>query len=831
MNEIIDMKFKKYIIVGDFNFSGIDWELQGYNHVIEMEFLNVLNDNFLIQHIDTPTRYRGKDNPHILDLVITNDDFVHNIDFLSPLGKSDHAVLDIVLTNKADIVFDNNKLSLEKGDYDGFRKYVDVDWSKILENCNEDVEEMWNIFVGIVNKGVEKFIPKIKPFDTKNGKYKRPLPEELRNLIHEKHRLYNKFRRTRYPEDYDNFKKIRNRVKSELNKLDREQQMEIARSSKTNPKKFWKYVNSKRKCNHKIPDIVYVNSSGQECVAESAQDKVEVFDAFFSEVFNYEKVKDEDVVNYGDSDISCKMEPIYIDKALLLKHLQSLNVGKSAGADGLHPRILKELSTELCEPLMIIFEASMRGGKLPTDWKLANITAIFKKGKKNSVRNYRPVSLTSVVCKVFEKIIRDHIMKYCVSHDLFTNRQYGFIKGRSTVMQLLKVLDDWTELLETGGQIDVVYTDLEKAFDKVHHKILLQKLKNFKFDDAVLAWIEDFLAHRKQRVKIGECVSDWSEVVSGIPQGSVLGPLLFIIFINDMIKESQYGSQVYLYADDSKIYRYIRNGSDAKELQEDLYCIVNWINRNLLKLNVKKCTIVSYGRDIQSHQYKIGDINLERSESIKDLGVLFDGKLNFENHVKEKVKKANSMLGIIKRNFDKMPPETSVMLYKSLVRSQMEYAGAVWSPHHKKTMELLENVQKRATRAFCRNKKLSYEERLRHLKLPTLKFRRIRGDMIELYKVTHGFYDQTSSVRLVYCDNTRTRGHRYRLFPKHVHYDLRKYFFSNRVVNLWNSLPSFVVSACTVDTFKKRLDLYWNDQEACYNWHCDITGTGDRSRV
>jgi hypothetical protein len=241
--------------------------------------------------------------------------------------------------------------------------------------------------------------------------------------------------------------------------------------------------------------------------------------------------------------------------------------------------------------------------------------------------------------------------------------------------------------------------------------------------------------------------------------------------------------------------------------------------------------VVSYGRDIQSHEYKIGDIDLERSECIKDLGVIFDERLSFEDHIKEKVKKANSMLGIIKRNFDKMPPEISIMLYKSLVRSHLEYAVAVWSPHHKKFIELLENVQKRATRAFCHNKKMSYEERLKHLKLPTLRFRRIRGDMIELFKITHEIYDQASSVKLGRCDNTRTRGHRYRLFPTHVHYDLRKYFFTNRVINLWNSLPDFVVSACTIETFKNRLDFYWRDQDACYNWHCDITGTGDRSNV
>ena len=187
-------------------------------------------------------------------------------------------------------------------------------------------------------------------------------------------------------------------------------------------------------------------------------------------------------------------------------------------------------------------------------------------------------------------------MEYLVINKILSDKQYGFIKGKSTVMQLLKVLDEWSSMLEKGGQIDVIYTDLEKAFDKVHHDILIHKLKTIKINEKVLAGIINFLKQRRQRVKIEDECSDWTPVVSGIPQGSVLGPLLFIIYINDMIEVCQNGSEVYLYADDSKIFRYIKDEKDAISLQNDLCFIVEWINRNILKLNIDKCKVISYGR-------------------------------------------------------------------------------------------------------------------------------------------------------------------------------------------------------------------------------------------
>ena len=496
----------------------------------------------------------------------------------------------------------------------------------------------------------------------------------------------------------------------------------------------------------------------------------------------------------------------------------------------MHPRILKELAHKIAYPLAIIFRQSLNLGVLPDDWRRANITPVHKKGKKKVVANYRPISITSVVCKLFESIVRDHVMKHFLSNNLLSNRQYGFIPGRSTVLQLLKMLDDWTLKLEYGGQIDVIYTDLEKAFDKVPHKYLIYKLKQYKLDPNVAQWIVSFLMDRQQRVVIDGSCSEYSNVVSGIPQGSVLGPVLFIIYINDLVGYCEMDSSIFLYADDAKLYRLITTENDRLTLQKDLQAIVYWINKYMLKLNEAKCKVVSYGRHIdKSFSYSINGNDLENLDSYKDLGVIFDSKLKFGLHINEKVNKANAMLGIIKRNFTDLSKHAFLCLYKSMVRSHLEYAEPVWNPHYKEYIEKIERVQMRATKLLPGLKNKTYSARLKHLKLPTLKFRRIRGDLIELYKMINNIYDKDISLYINFAPCTRTRGSSKKIFAQHCKYDLRKHYYLNRVARLWNGLPESIVSAPTVNTFKNRLDLFWGNQHALYDWHSDITGTGNRS--
>jgi hypothetical protein len=414
-------------------------------------------------------------------------------------------------------------------------------------------------------------------------------------------------------------------------------------------------------------------------------------------------------------------------------------------------------------------------------------------------------------------------MSYFLNNKLFSNKQYGFIKGRSTALQLLNMLDKWTKYLEEGGQIDAIYTDFEKAFDKVPHKRLISKLKSYGIDAKIVGWIEGFLIHRRQRVGIRGQYSDWRRVLSGIPQGSVLGPLLFVIFINDLPDFCEGASEIYLFADDAKMTKYITNTEDCNDLQKSCDLLQQWSERWLVKLNISKCMVLklSTGEIGCNRKYSLvrsGKVEeLNEVSKMKDLGVVIDNKLTFKDHIAEKVHKAYSMIGIIKRNFKYMDKESFLMIYKSMVRSHLEYANSVWNPHRVGLMYDLEKVQKRATKlpVACRNK--SYEERLRLLNLPTLVYRRNRGDMIEVYKIMSNKYDPEVSLHLERDEGGRTRGNSRKLKILRSRLDIRKYSFSVRIVNLWNSLSDEVVTAESVNSFKNRLDKFWSKQEIIYN--------------
>ena len=396
-------------------------------------------------------------------------------------------------------------------------------------------------------------------------------------------------------------------------------------------------------------------------------------------------------------------------------------------------------------PLAILFQKSLDEGICPDEWKCANVTPIHKKGDRTEPSNYRPVSLTSQICKVLESIIRDEIMKHLTRNNLLNDAQHGFRERRSCLTNLLETLEQWTEILDEGDCIDVAYLDFRKAFDLVSHEHLIYKLTKYGINGKILNWIKDFLSNRKQRVVIRGKESSWRDVTSGVPQGSVLGPILFLIFINDLPTELL--SKLSLFADDSKLFsRIIANknntnpgGTDGgASLQGDLDRVVEWAKKWKMEFNVDKCKVMHLGHNNPRGTYNMGEKQLEVTEEERDLGVLIDRELDFGKHIRTVVGKANSTLGLIRVSFACMNKTMFLNLYPALVRPLLEYCVQVWSPYKRKYIKLLEGVQRRATKLVPQITDLSYDDRLKALGLTRLVDRRVRGDMIETYKIISG---------------------------------------------------------------------------------------------
>ena len=459
--------------------------------------------------------------------------------------------------------------------------------------------------------------------------------------------------------------------------------------------------------------------------------------------------------------------------------------------------------------------------QVPDDWKTANITAIYKKGKRSDAGNYRPVSLTCIACKIFESIIRDNLMKHLLDNDLLSDQQYGFVKGRSTSLQLLKVLDDWSKILEGGGSVDTIYLDFKKAFDTVPHNRLIQKLRGYGIGDNIVRWIEAFLTDRTHKVTINGNTSKSAPVTSGIPQGSVLGPVLFILYINDLPDNIK--SKIYLFADDTKIYRQIIDDKDNEILQEDLDRLCEWSDKWLLKFHPGKCHVLDIGKPRENYNYSLDNTILKHVNEEKDLGVTTDKQLKFRSHISEKVNKGNTIAGVIRRSFNDLNQINFTRLFTALVRPHLEYAQAVWSPYWERDIEVLENVQRRATKQVNGIQEKDYAERLRALKLPSLVYRRLRGDMIECYKLTNNLYDsKVSDILTLHQDKVempnRTRGHNKKLYVNKADRVVRRNSFAYRVTDTWNNLPYEVVNSSSLNIFKNSLDRLWETEDIKYNF-------------
>lgn len=806
--------FHNICLMGDFNLPNLDIRTGTPLNTAKFchEFYNVFVDFDLEHNVFVPT-HRGGNR---LDLIMSSVPETITDVFVEDIFPSDHFVVHFALKAKLTCrkKLTRTVLNYRKANWLGLREaIVASNLNRLIDSCNENVELACTLWSNKLQELVNKFIPK---HVIKNINSPPWIDGEVVHMSNKKETARRKAHRINSENSWANYKKIRNKLRNLTNSKYIKYISDSVDFIASNPKRMWSLIRAKCK-NKSIPDTVH--HAGNK--ADNAKQKATIFNGFFFSNFT----SDSDDMTYPDinvtNDPSLRNVTVHVADIRLI--LDSIDPSKATGPDEIPGRILKECSRELAPSICRLSNLSLSQGIFPHNWKMANVIPVFKKGDRHDCENYRPISLLSVVSKILERVVFNKIYDKLLPK--ITLLQHGFLKGRSTVTQLLSVIHDLNNNLDMSGQTDVIYLDFSKAFDSVSHKLLIHKLKSFGFHGPLLNWFSSYLSNRTQRVLIDGEASTWLPVLSGVPQGSILGPLLFVLFINDITDNISEGTRMALFADDAKIYRHILSIRDCLLLQSDLLSLEVWSHTWKMKFNASKCKVMSIARVMKIlHVYYLNNTFLERVNEFNDLGVLVTSTLNWDIHIRTKVNKASQLLGMIKRSVGHhAPSKLKQLFYQTLVRPVIMYAAPVWYPN-RGCVQLLESVQRRATKFILNDYQNSYLQRLQSCRLLPFMYYKEIIDLCFLYKAIHHFHDFDVLKIVHFYDNnaSRTRqGTRHLLLARsEVRTEHAENFYSNRIVCSWNNLPDSIRNTRSsnkhVIPFKNKLYQLFADKTASH---------------
>ena len=685
-NLLYQFSCKNVIILGDMN-----------QHLVARSFDDLLTVFGLNNHVDFPTHISGSS----LDPVITDlPEHLINCRALGTVGSSDHQVIHtkINIETARDKAVTRTIWLWDKGDWQGFRNALNnINWSSILKgNVNKQAKALTNLILAFMEIYIPYKTYKVKPNDQPWFGYR------CRVAAESKSKAWTRFKNnpTRHNKDlHTKACKDMKQVQKWAKKHWQDNLKHKLTGNSVGTKEWWNLVKQQQGFlpDDSIPPLDKPDGS----VVTSSEDKAEMFASFFSSKM---KVPDPDrLPPLIPKQTNNYLSSITITVEEVKQYLLSIDVKKALGPDNISPYILQKCAYQLAAPLASLFRACLDQKMWPRLWKCARVVAVHKKKSRTSIENYRPISLLSVLGKTFEKLLVKKMTAFFEENHLSSNKQYGFRQNRSTSDLLLQLSTSWNKSLDNGKYTYVIALDIAGAFDRVWHKGIVEKLKSMGIDGNLLELVQSYLKDRTLRVVVNGHTSKEYPVEASVPQGSVIGPLLWNVYFNDILHLIP---EAYAYADDCTL-TFVCDKEDRlatiSRINETLKFIVSWGKRWQVTLAPDKTQTMLISRRHESPDDNLPSIKLEEKELIllptmNILGIEIDSKLSFTSHVKEVANKCARKFACVRRIAHLLDSKGCSMLYNSQVRSLMEYSPLVWSSCPPSYLRLLDRVQERARR-------------------------------------------------------------------------------------------------------------------------------------
>ena len=824
------------IMTGDFNLPHVDWSNCSTTSGItndERKMFDLLcsfaNDFFLTQVVTKPTHFQG----NTLDLVFTNNkDLFFKYQCINTVRSiSHHKVVEVYtkLNLKESKATQKNDVDKQAKAPLSLLNFYDeninwtllneelssVDWVVEFKNLNVDL--ILDKFLRICYEIAQKHVP-LKKLPKKRN----VIPQVRRKLMTRKRCINKRLLRTSSPSTIRHLKseliEIEKKMVNSHRTCKENEETQAIQLIKKNTKYFFSYAKRFSKLKNNIGPLIDKN----EKVVSDDQGMAQMLATQFSNAYSQPKSKLPTASELFDN-CSSFMNSLPFTEEDLLEAIESLKLQSSAGPDGFPSVYLKICRYSLVKPLYLLWMQSLLDGTVPKAFKNTTITPLFKKGSAGNPDNYRPIASSSHLIKIFEKVVRKYLLSYLEENNLLNPSQHGFRCNRSCLSQLLSHYETILRLIEEGLGTDVIYLDFSKAFDKVDFSILLSKLKKLGIGGCVAKWIYSFLTDRTQRVVVNGVFSHSILVLSGVIQGSVLGPLLFMIMVGD-IDQDVFTSVLSSFADDTRVMHGISDVSDCSSLQSDIDAIYSWANENNMKFNDLKFEVMRYNTLPKTNNVVYADSNkcniLEKT-TVKDLGVLMSNTARFSDHIDTIYSSIKNMSSWILRTFMSRNRLPMITLWKSLVVPIHDYCSQLWSPLKTGDIQKLDLLQWYFIKKVNNMYSFDYWECLSELNLLSLQRRRERYQIIYLWKIIENIVPSPT----VYIHGISQKCIGIRISPRNGRscippvikrqcsvkfQNTRLSSFCIHACKLFNVLPKHIrdLNNCSTDTFKLNLDRF-----------------------